>query len=184
MKRCAWLSKDPIYIEYHDQEWGMEKSKDQDFFEQLCLEGAQAGLSWITILKKRDHYRKLFFHFDIATCATLSDEYLEECLQDKGIVRNRLKVYSVRKNAVCALNLIEEFGSLKQYFWQWIDHSPVKNHFSNIEDIPSSTELSAKISKDLKNRGFSFTGSTIIYAFMQAVGMTIDHTTDCYLYRI
>lgn len=181
MKRCPWVSEDPIYIRYHDEEWGREVCSDRELFEQLNLEGAQAGLSWLTVLKKREGYRKLFHHFDIEKCATLTDSYLEKILLDKSIIRNRLKVYGVRKNAIATLQLLEEYSSLHDYFWQWIDYQPEVNCFKSLEDYPTSTPTSDRISKDLKKRGFTFVGTTIIYAFMQAVGMTVDHTVDCFL---
>lgn len=183
-ERCPWVTNDPVYQLYHDTEWGVEKYTNQDFFEQLCLEGAQAGLSWLTVLKKRDKYRKIFHNFDIQSCSIMSDTSLELALLDAGIVRNRLKVYSVRKNALATIQLIEECGSLKCYFWNWIDHTPIDLNLSSpnkSDDNPTSTPLSEQISKDLKKRGFSFVGSTIIYAFMQAVGMTISHSTNCFL---
>ncbi len=182
--RCPWVTNDPIYQLYHDTEWGIEKHTDQDFFEQISLEGAQAGLSWLTVLKKRDKYREIFHGFDVQSCATMSDASLELALLDAGIVRNRLKVYSVRKNALATIQLIKEFGSLRHYFWNWIDETPILLNLSScdqLNDNPTSTPLSEQISKDLKKRGFSFVGSTIIYAFMQAVGMTVGHSTNCFL---
>ncbi len=179
--RCSWVTNDPEYQAYHDLEWGRELKSDQQLFEQLILEGAQAGLSWLTVLKKRENYRTRFHAFDITRCASLSDEQLEAALVDKGIIRHRLKVYGVRKNAIAAQQLISEFGSLHSYFWHWIDHQPIINNFDSIADYPTKTALSDKISKDLKKRGFTFVGSTITYAFMQAVGMTIDHSSDCFL---
>lgn len=179
--RCPWVTDDPIYQQYHDEEWGRYGTSDRDLFEALNLEGAQAGLSWLTVLKKREGYRNIFHHFDIQSCADLTDAYLEEALLNPSIIRNRLKVYGVRKNALATLKLLEEFPSLHAYFWSWIDGKPIQNTITELADYPSSTELSDKISKDLKKRGFTFVGSTIIYAFMQAVGMVQDHTTDCYL---
>ncbi len=180
-KRCSWVSDDKIYHDYHDQEWGVVKKTDQDLFEQLCLEGAQAGLSWLTILRKREGYRQAFFHFSIPCCANLTDAYLDEQLSNPSIVRHRLKIYSVRKNALAAIKLIEEFGSLHSYFWNWIDGKTIVNTFTSAQDYPTSTELSKLLSKDLKKRGFTFVGETIIYAFMQAVGMVNDHTAECFL---
>jgi len=178
--RCSWVSDDPIYIDYHDNEWGVPVHDDQVLFEMLNLEGAQAGLSWITVLKKRDRYRERFHQFNIKKVSTMSDAELECCLLDSGIIRNRLKVYGTRKNAIAALKLIEEEGSLNDYFWKWVDGSPIVNRFKNQEDYPTKTELSDRISKDLKKRGFTFVGSTIIYAFMQAVGLVDDHQLSCY----
>lgn len=179
--RCEWVSEDPIYQEYHDKEWGMMPQTDTQWFEQLCLEGAQAGLSWLTILKKREYYRKLFKQFDIQQCSELSDEELEHFLLDARIVRNRLKVFSVRKNAFAALQIQQEYGSLAEYFMQWVQHQPKTLTLVKLADYPTSTQLSDSISKDLKKRGFSFTGTTIIYAFMQATGMVQSHASSCFL---
>lgn len=180
-QRCQWVTDDPMYQKYHDLEWGREKKSDLEIFEYICLEGAQAGLSWLTILKKREGYREAFHHFNILKCAQLKDEYLEQLLTNPGIIRNRLKVYSVRKNAIATLKLLEDYPTLHAYFWKWIDHKPIVNVFPLLSDYPTSTELSKAISKDLKKRGFTFVGETIIYAFMQAIGMVVDHTAECYL---
>ena len=179
MTRCSWLTADPLYIHYHDHEWGVPVHDDRHLFEMLILEGAQAGLSWLTVLKKRAHYKQVFHDFEVGKVAAMSDSELEGLLLDAGIIRNRLKVFGARKNALAALKLIEEVGSLDTYFWSWTDGEPLLNHFATLADIPTQTPLSVKISKDLKKRGFTFVGPTIIYAFMQAVGMVNDHTTDC-----
>lgn len=178
--RCSWCLSDPLYIQYHDVEWGVPVHDDQTLFEMICLEGAQAGLSWITVLKKREHYRKLFYDFDIDTCANLTDEYLEKCLLDAGIIRNRLKVYGVRKNALAVQSIQKEFRSLDTYLWSFVEGEPIKNSWKDLSRVPVSTEISDRISKDLKKRGLTFVGSTIMYAFMQAVGMVDDHVVDCY----
>jgi len=183
MKRCQWVTDDPLYIEYHDKQWGVPLHDERELFEMLILEGAQAGLSWITVLKKREHYRKLFHNFDIHKVAVMTDEDLEEILLDPGIIRNRLKVFAARKNALAGLKLIEEVGSLGKYFWKWVDHKPIDNAFKEHSEIPASTPLSEKISKDLKKRGFTFVGPTIVYAYMQSIGMVNDHTTDCFRYE-
>lgn len=178
MKRCEWVTEDPLYIEYHDKEWGIPVHDDRHLFEMLILEGAQAGLSWITVLKKREHYKKVFHNFDVHKVAAMTDADLDEILQDPGIIRNRLKVYGTRKNARALLELMKT-ETLENYLWSWVDGEPIVNHFNTLSEIPASTPLSEKISKDLKKRGFTFVGPTIIYAFMQAVGMVNDHTLDC-----
>ncbi|MFC4992409.1 DNA-3-methyladenine glycosylase I [Rubritalea tangerina] len=179
--RCAWCSDDPIYVDYHDTEWGAPLHDDQRLFEMLILEGAQAGLSWITVLKKRPAYRKLFHHFEITKVAAMTDQQLETILLDPSIIRNRLKVLSARRNARAAIQLIDEVGSLNHYFWSWVNHTPIINHWKNLSEVPASTPLAESISKDLKKRGFNFVGPTIIYAYMQSIGMIDDHTTDCFI---
>lgn len=183
MKRCEWVTQDPLYLDYHDNEWGVPLHDDRALFEMLILEGAQAGLSWLTVLKKRAHYKKVFHNFDVQKVAKMTDDQLENLLLDPGIIRNRLKVFGTRKNALATLKLIEETGSLDHYLWSWVDHKPMINSFKSLSEVPSSTPLSDLISKDLKKRGFTFVGSTIIYAFMQAIGMVNDHTTDCFCYK-
>ena len=183
MKRCQWVTDDPLYIEYHDTQWGVPLHDERELFEMLILEGAQAGLSWITVLKKRENYRKLFHNFEIDKVAAMTDAELEKILKDASIIRNKLKVFATRKNAIAGLKLIEELGSLDKYFWDWVDGKPIDNAFKKHEDIPASTPLSEKISKDLKKRGFTFVGPTIIYAYMQSIGMVNDHTTDCFRYE-
>ena len=183
IKRCDWCSSDAIYQQYHDEEWGAPVFDDQRLFEFLILEGAQAGLSWITILKKRQGYRQAFAHFDILKVSKMTDQQLEKLLLNPDIVRNRLKVFSVRSNAQEFLKVQQEFGSFSEYIWGFIDGKTVKNSWGKLADVPVTTEHSDQISKDLKKRGFKFVGSTIIYAYMQAVGMVNDHTTDCFRYK-
>ncbi len=182
-KRCDWAGEDPIYIEYHDNEWG-EPIKDDDrlLFEFLSLEGMQAGLSWITILKKRSNFKKAFADFDPEIIARFTDKDVERLLSDSSIVRNRLKILSIINNAKIFLQLQQEFGSFSNYIWCFTENKTIKNSFSDISQIPAKTDLSDKMSKDLKKRGFKFVGSTICYAFMQAVGMVNDHLTYCYKY--
>ena len=182
MKRCEWVSEDPLYIEYHDKEWGRPVWDDRHLFEMLILEGVQAGLSWITVLKKRARYKKVFFDFDVKKVAAMSDAELDIILQDSGVIRNRLKIYGTRKNALALLELMKD-QSLSHYLWSWVDGKPIINSFKKLSESPASTPLSEKISKDLKKRGFTFVGPTIIYAFMQAVGMVNDHTIDCCVYK-
>lgn len=183
MKRCAWVSDDPLYIKYHDEEWGIPNYDDRHLFEMLCLEGQQAGLSWITVLKKREHYRKVFDNFDPHIIANYNDEYLEQLLKDSGIIRNRLKVYGIRKNAKAYLRLTESGESFSSYIWSFVGGSPINNHFLSLKEIPAETELSKAMSKQLKKDGFTFVGSTICYAFMQACGMVNDHTIHCFRYK-
>lgn len=179
MHRCDWCGDDPLYIRYHDEEWGTPLRDERSMFEFLLLEGAQAGLSWITILRKREGYRTVFDNFDVHTLAGYSDGELEEKLQDSRIVRNRLKVQAVRTNARATMALYEAGGSLLDYFWGFVDGSPQQNSWESMAQVPASTPLSEVISKDLKKRGFSFVGPTIIYAHMQATGMVNDHLRSC-----
>ncbi len=184
LKRCAWVPNSNLeYIKYHDEEWGVPIHDDGKFFEMLILEGAQAGLSWETVLKKREGYRKAFKNFDVQKCAKLSDEELEKQLLNPEIIRNRLKVFSVRKNALAFIAIQKEFGSFDKYIWEYVGNKPIENKLSSISQVPAKTEISDKISKDLKKRGMSFVGSTIIYAFMQATGLVNDHTTDCFRFK-
>lgn len=181
LNRCAWVPNNNIeYQKYHDEEWGMPVHDDKKHFEMLILEGAQAGLSWETVLKKRNGYREAFNNFDVEKCTKMTDEELEKLLQNPNIIRNRLKIFSVRKNAIAFLKIQEEFGSFDDYIWRYVGRKPLINNVSSISEIPAKTEISDKISKDLKKRGMSFVGSTIIYAHMQAVGLVNDHTTDCF----
>lgn len=180
--RCAWVGNQAIYLPYHDQEWGVPLHDDQRQFEMLCLEGAQAGLTWILILKKREHYRRVFHQFDPDRVAAMTDAELEAALLDPGIVRNRLKVYSVRKNALAFQRVVKEFGSFDQYLWAFVGGKPMVNAWTHISHVPARTAESDAMSKDLKKRGFSFVGSTICYSHMQATGMVNDHTTDCFCY--
>jgi DNA-3-methyladenine glycosylase I len=180
-KRCTWvpLDKDD-YIAYHDNEWGVAVHDDQKHFEMLILEGAQAGLSWYTILKRRDGYRALFYNFDPKKVAQMSDSDLEKILQDERIIRNRLKVFAARKNAIAFIKIQEEFGSFDQYIWGFVHNKIIKNNPKSMTDVKATTPESDKIAKDLKKRGMTFVGSTIIYAYMQAIGMVDDHMVDCF----
>jgi DNA-3-methyladenine glycosylase I len=178
--RCEWCGEDPLYAEYHDKVWGVPVHDDRTLFEFLILEGAQAGLSWITILKKQGNYQKAFDNFDAEKVARYSDADVARLLEDPGIVRNRLKVASAIRNARGVLAIREEFGSLDAYLWDFLDGKPLRNAWKSLSEIPASTTLSDQISKDMKNRGFNFVGSTIIYAFMQATGMVNDHLVDCF----
>jgi len=178
--RCAWVTKDKIYIDYHDQEWGKPVYDDQRLFEKICLEGAQAGLSWITILKKREGYRKAFYNFDVQKVAAMTDAELEALRENPDIVRNKLKIYSCRTNAQAFIKVQQEFGSFSNYLWNWVDNKPVVNKPKTLKEVPATTDLSDKIAKDLKARGFKFVGSTIVYAYLQSMGVVQDHTTDCF----
>ena len=182
MNRCAWVGKEPIYIDYHDHEWGVPVYDSQLLFQHLLLDGAQAGLSWITILKKRENYRLAFDNFDPQKLAALSDAQLEQHLLNPGIVRNRLKVFGFRKNAQAYLKIVEN-QSFSDFLWQFVDGKPVKNHWRDMSQLPTTSEASNAMSKALKKAGFTFVGSTICYAFMQAVGMVNDHTKDCFRYH-
>jgi len=179
--RCSWAGNDPIYQKYHDTEWGVPVHDDQRLFEMLCLEGAQAGLSWITILRKRENYLKAFSNFDARKIAKYDSAKIEKLLQNEGIVRNRLKVNAFITNAKCFIDVQKEFGSFDKYIWHFTGGKPIINHWKTLKEIPPKTAESDMMSKDLKKRGFKFTGSTICYAYMQACGMVNDHTTDCYL---
>lgn len=179
--RCPWLDQSkPDYVEYHDKEWGVPVKDDRTMFEYLTLECAQAGLSWYTVLKKRENYRELFANFDVNKVANFSDEKIEELLLNPGIIRNRLKVKSTVTNAQHYIEIQKEFGSFCNYIWGFVDHKPIVNNWELISDYPVTTEISDKLSKDLKKRGFKFVGSTIIYAHMQACGMVNDHSKDCF----
>lgn len=183
MKRCAWCGDDPLYVAYHDTEWGVPVRDDPTLFEFLVLEGAQAGLSWITILRKRENYRRLFDHFDAQKLAKYTDKKLDRILQDPGIVRNRLKVYGARQNARAFLAVQQERGSFSNYIWDFVDGSPIQSRRKSIREVPATTAVSDKLSKDMKRRGFTFVGSTILYAHMQATGMVNDHTLDCFRHK-
>ena len=182
-KRCAWCGSDPLYRAYHDDEWGVPVHDDRRLFEFLVLEGAQAGLSWLTILKKRENYRKAFHDFDCERIARYTDADVARLLADAGIVRNRLKIASAIQNARSVLAIQEAYGSLAAYLWRYVDGVPRQNAWGSMAEIPARTELSDAMSRDLKKRGLKFVGSTICYAFMQAVGMVNDHTTDCYRHQ-
>jgi DNA-3-methyladenine glycosylase I len=184
LPRCHWATSDALLRDYHDTEWGVPLHDDRALFEFLCLEGAQAGLSWRTVLAKREHYRKVFHNFDIARVAAMKDHELEKLLLDPGIIRNRLKVTSTRGNAVAALKVIEEFGSLDGYLWSFVDGKPLVNHWQVSSDVPASTTLSDRMSKELKKRGFRFVGTTICYSLLQATGMVNDHLVGCFRYKI
>ena len=183
-QRCEWVNLGkPWYVEYHDKEWGRPLKDDQKLFELLCLEGVQAGLSWETILKRRENYRKRFYNFDPVKLSKLTDKQLETILNDPGIIRNRLKVFSVRQNAQAFLKIKKECGTFSKYVWSFVGGKPIKNKFKKLADLPATTADSDTLSKDLKKKGFKFVGSTICYAFMQAAGLVNDHTENCYLYK-
>lgn len=177
--RCIW-AKDDLNIEYHDNEWGISQHDDAKLFEFLVLEGAQAGLSWSTILKRREGYRKAFSNFDPLKVSKYTPKHVEKLLDTKEIIRNRLKINSAINNAKHFLKIQKEFGSFDKYVWSFVNNKPIINNFKKLSDLPASTTISEKLSKDLRNRGFNFVGPTICYAFMQAVGMVNDHTVDCF----
>ena len=181
--RCWWCGDDKLYQSYHDEEWGVPVHDDRLLFEFLCLEGAQAGLSWITILRKRDNYRRAFDNFDAHRIARYDDVKIAALLEDSGIVRNRLKVNGFVKNARAYLALLEQGTTLDQYLWNFVDGEPLQNDWQQVEQVPSNTEISDAMSKDLKKQGFTFVGSTICYAFMQAAGPVNDHTVDCFRHQ-
>ncbi len=181
--RCAWCGDLEIYQNYHDNEWGRPEHDDRKLFEMLILEGMQAGLSWITVLKKRDDFRVAFDNFDYHKVAKYDELKVEELMNNKKIIRNRLKIKGSIINAQLFIKIIEEHGSFDNFIWKYVDNKPIINHFKSMQDVPASTELSDKISKDLKKMGFKFVGSTIIYAFMQATGMVNDHFTNCHVYK-
>lgn len=181
LTRCGWVGTNkPHYEDYHDHEWGVPVHDDQKHFEMLILEGAQAGLNWETILKKREGYHKVFHGFDVNKVANMTDDELDEALKNPAIIRNRLKVYAARKNARVFLGIQQEFGSFDNYIWGFVDGKPVVNRWETLKDVPANTELSDRISKDLKKRGMTFVGSTIIYAYAQATGLVNDHLTTCF----
>ncbi len=177
--RCIW-AKDDLNIEYHDNEWGIPQHDDTKLFEFLILEGAQAGLSWSTILKRREGYRKAFSNFDPIKVSKYTSKHVEKLLDNQEIIRNRLKINSAINNAKYFLKIQKEFGSFDKYIWSFVNHKPIINNFKKLSDLPASTSISEKMSKDLRNHGFNFVGPTICYAFMQAVGMVNDHTADCF----
>lgn len=182
-ERCTWTGNDPYNIKYHDEEWGSPVYDDRKLFEFLILEGAQAGLSWITILKKRDRYREVFDQFDPLKISVYDEEKVAQLLADPGIIRNRLKVNAAIVNARLYKGVTEEYGSFSKYLWRFTEGKPLVNKWSSIKEVPARTEISDRMSKDLQKRGFKFVGSTICYAFMQAVGMVNDHTTNCFRYH-
>jgi len=180
--RCAWVSDNPLYITYHDEEWGVPVRNDDLLFEFLILETFQAGLSWITVLRKRENFRKAFDNFDYQRIAKYSEKKIQSLLQDAGIIRNKLKVRATITNAQAFIKIQDEFGSFTDYIWGFTNGKVIKNKWKKNEDVPAITPLAEKISKDLKKRGFKFVGPTVIYAHMQATGMVNDHTTDCFRY--
>ena len=182
-KRCSWCGSDPLYVAYHDNEWGVPLHDDRRLFEMLVLEGAQAGLSWLTVLRKRENYRAAFDRFDAEKIAGYGKKDIDRLLVDAGIIRNRLKIESAIRNARAFLTSREEFGTFDRFIWQYVDYRPIQNVWASPEQIPTHTIESDRMSRDLKKRGFNFVGTTICYAFMQAVGMVNDHTIDCFRHR-
>lgn len=178
--RCAWAQGHSLLREYHDEEWGVPVHDDRELFEKLVLDGAQAGLSWLTILKRRDGYRRAFEGFDPERIARYGPADVDRLLSDRGIVRNRKKIESAVANARAYLALREELGSFSDYLWSFVDGRPIVNRFTSVQEVPAETEISRRLSRDLRRRGFSFVGPTIVYAFMQAVGMVNDHVLDCF----
>jgi len=181
--RCEWCLKDDLYLQYHDEEWGVPVHDEQKLFEFLILEGAQAGLSWLTVLRKREAYRKAFDGFDPQKIALYDHSKIEELINNEGIIRNRLKIESAIKNAQAFLMIQEQMGSFDRYIWNFVDGQTIQNRFATLKEIPAETEISRIISKDMKKRGFSFVGPTIIYAQMQATGMINDHLINCHRYQ-
>ncbi len=179
-KRCGWAGPEQIYLDYHDHEWGVPVFDDRALFEFLILEGAQAGLSWITVLKKRDAYRRLFHNFDAEKIARFSSSKIEHLLHNPDIIRNRLKIEATVNNARAFIQVKEQYENFSSYIWQFVDGQPVQNHWKTDQQVPSSTTTSQTMSRDMKQRGFRFVGPTICYAYMQAVGMVNDHITACY----
>ena len=182
VNRCDLCGDDPLYQKYHDEEWGVPTFDDKTLFEFLILEGAQAGLSWITVLRKRENYRKAFHQFNPEKIARYSENKIQRLKLDAGIIRNDLKIRSAVSNAQCYIELCNEKDSLSNYLWNFVDGKPIKNHWQSMKTIPANTPLSDTISKDLKKRGFKFVGSTIIYAYMQSMGLVNDHLTSCHCY--
>lgn len=183
IERCPWPSEDKLMIHYHDHEWGKPVHDDVKLFEHIILDGFQAGLSWKTILHKRDNFRLAFDHFDYSIIANYNEKKIQKLLTNEGIIRNRLKIEASVKNAVATINIIEKYGSLNNYLWGFVDGKPVINRWSHISQVPASTSLSDSISKDLKKNGFSFVGSTICYAFLQAAGLVNDHLLTCFRHK-
>lgn len=183
VNRCKWSESSELMIKYHDEEWGVPLHDDRKIFESLVLESAQAGLSWSTILNRREGYRKAFFDFDFEKVALLSEKDVERLMQDSGIIRNRLKIKSTITNAQYFIDIQKEFGSFDKYVWSFVSDTPIVNKFEKLSDLPATTEISDKLSKDLKKRGFKFVGSTICYAFMQAIGLVNDHEISCFRYK-
>ncbi|MEY3002822.1 MAG: DNA-3-methyladenine glycosylase [Pseudomonadota bacterium] len=182
-QRCSWCQSDPLYIQYHDEAWGVPVHEDRVLFEMLTLEGAQAGLSWLTVLKKQRNYRNAFDHFDIEAVSKYTEDKINHLMIDSGIVRNKLKVESVIKNAKGILQIQKEFGSFDRFIWNFVDGNALQNKWRTLQEVPSQTEISKKMSKALKNYGFNFVGPTICYAFMQAIGMVNDHFITCFRHK-
>jgi len=183
IKRCQWPGNDKLMLEYHDKEWGVPVYDDNKLFEMIILEGAQAGLTWATILKRRNTYRKAFDNFNAQKISKYNSKDIKRLLNDKGIIRNRLKIHATINNAKIFLEIKKEFGSFSKYIWSFVNYKPIVNRRKTLKDIPATTTVSDNMNKDLKKRGFKFVGSTICYAFMQSVGMVNDHTTDCFCYK-
>lgn len=181
--RCGWCVGDPLYEAYHDLEWGVPLKDDAEIFEFLTLETFQAGLSWITVLRKRENFRKAFDNFDYQKIAEYSEEKTEALMQDSGIIRNRLKILAAVSNSQAFMKVQQEFGSFSKYIWDFVDHNPVQNRWKTLSEVPATTAISDALSKDLKKRGFKFVGSTVVYAHMQATGMVNDHITGCFRHQ-
>lgn len=181
--RCSWCGDDPLYMAYHDEEWGVPVKDDATLFEFLTLETFQAGLSWITILRKREYFRAAFDQFDYRKIARYEESKFEELMNNSGIVRNRLKIKATITNAQAFMDVQKEFGSFSHYIWSYTDHQPIRNNFRSMNELPANTTLSDAISKDLKKRGFKFVGTTVVYAHMQATGMVNDHIVDCFRHK-
>jgi DNA-3-methyladenine glycosylase I len=183
-KRCQWVTNDPLNIDYHDKEWGVPVHDDQRLFEFLILEGAQAGLSWITILKKRENYRAAFNHFDAEAISRFTNKNFETLMQNPGIIRNRLKISATIENAKAFLKIKDKYNSFAEYIWGFVDGKPITNKWSHSIQVPTKTVVSDRMAKELKKQGFKFVGTTICYAYMQAVGMVNDHLTECFRYKL
>ena len=181
--RCSWCGEDPLYVEYHDTEWGVPLRDEQKLFEFLILETFQSGLSWITILRKRENFRKALDNFNYKKIALYDEDKITELLQDNGIIRNKLKVRATISNAIAFMEIQTELGSFSKYIWRFVNNVPIQNNNKSISDVKANTYISEKISKDLKKRGFKFVGPTVIYAYMQATGMVNDHITDCFRHQ-
>lgn len=179
-RRCSWVSSDPLYINYHDNEWGIAQYDSLKLFEKICLEGQQAGLSWITVLKKREEYRRCFYNFDPQKIIQLSNEDIERLLQNTGLIRNRLKLNGIVKNAHAYLAMQRRGEDFSAFIWSFVNHTPIVNHYKHLSEVPISTEIAEKMSKALKKKGFTFVGATICYAFMQSMGLVNDHVEDCF----
>jgi DNA-3-methyladenine glycosylase I len=184
-RRCGWVKpNNPLYVEYHDKEWGAPLHDDTRLFEMLCLEGQQTGVTWELVLGKREAYKKSFHNFDLSKCSNLTDEYLNSLLQNTGLIRNKLKLFSIRGNAKAAKPIIVQHKSLDFYLWSFVGFEPIVNNLATFREAPTKTEISEKLSKDLKKRGFKFVGPVVCYAFMQAVGMVDDHENTCFCKKI